>query len=84
MTYQIPGIRPDQREKIASAPGTFRVSASGKPGFPCRSSDAITARRAMPGEADRRIRQLFEPEELVYIDGHNAAYGCFAARVERA
>lgn len=147
MTYQITGISPDQLENIAKAAGTVRVSASSKPGFPCRVTledaepgeelllfhhvshdvdspyrssyaiyarpgakvaaryqDAIppifadrplgmrafgadamlkTASLSMPGEADKTIRQLFELEEVAYIDVHNAAHGCFAARVER-
>tara|TARA_R100001244_G_scaffold39766_3_gene35765 strand:- start:43228 stop:43686 length:459 start_codon:yes stop_codon:yes gene_type:complete len=147
MTYRITGISPDQLGDIADAPGTVRVRATGKPGFPCRvtledaepgeelllfhhishdvdspyrSGYAIFARTsakaaarytdavppifadrslgmrafgsdamlksaclAMPGEADKIIRQLFELEEVAYIDVHNAAHGCFAARVER-
>ena len=148
MTYQITGISPDQLANIARAPGTVRVRASGKPGFPCRvtledaepgeelllfhhvshdvdspyrSSYAIYARTgatiaahyvdavppiffgrplgmrafgtdamlktaclSMPGEADKSIRQLFKLDEIAYIDVHNAAHGCFAARVERS
>lgn len=42
-----------------------------------------TARLAGPGEADSAIRDLFEDEGISYIDAHNAAYGCFAARIER-
>lgn len=42
-----------------------------------------TARLAGPGEADHAIRDLFADEEIAYIDAHNAAYGCFAARIER-
>ncbi|MEQ8743340.1 DUF1203 domain-containing protein [Parasphingorhabdus sp.] len=147
MVYQITGISPDQLENITNAPGTVRVTASNKPGFPCRVSledaepgeelllfnylshdvespyrnsyaiyarieakaaarytDAIppifvgrpsgmrafgkdamlkTARLSMPGDADATIRQLFELDEVAYIDVHNAAHGCFAARVER-
>lgn len=41
------------------------------------------ARLALPGEADARIRDLFANPEIAYIDAHNAAHGCFAARVER-
>ncbi len=147
MTYQITGISPDQLENIARSPGTVRVTASSKPGFPCRitledaepgeelflfnhvshdvespyrnsyaiyarigakaaahytdavppifegrplgmrafGTDAMlkTARLSMPGDADETIRQLFELDEVAYIDVHNAAHGCFAARVER-
>lgn len=39
---------------------------------------------ALPGEADARIRDLFADERIAYIHAHNAAHGCFAARVERA
>lgn len=42
-----------------------------------------TARLAGPGEADGAIRDLFEDEGIAYIDAHNAAHGCFAARIER-
>ena len=39
---------------------------------------------AAPGEADARIRELFERPEIASIHAHNAAYGCFAAKIERA
>lgn len=42
-----------------------------------------TARLAGPGEADGAIRDLFDDEAISYIDAHNAAHGCFAARIER-
>ena len=38
---------------------------------------------ALPGEADAKIRNLFEGDEIAYIHAHNAAHGCFAAKVER-
>jgi hypothetical protein len=38
---------------------------------------------AMPGEADARIRALFEDARIDTIHAHNAAYGCFLARIER-
>jgi hypothetical protein len=31
----------------------------------------------------RAIRDLFADPGIAYIDAHNAAYGCFAARIER-
>ncbi|BBC73709.1 conserved hypothetical protein [Altererythrobacter sp. B11] len=44
----------------------------------------VSARLAMPGEADEAIRALLEADgRIAYIDAHNAAYGCFAARIER-
>lgn len=39
---------------------------------------------ALPGETDARIREMFAEAEIAYIHAHNAAPGCFAARVERA
>lgn len=42
-----------------------------------------TARLAGPGEADGAIRDLFADAAISYIDAHNAAHGCFAARVTR-
>ncbi|HWT11772.1 MAG TPA: DUF1203 domain-containing protein [Allosphingosinicella sp.] len=38
---------------------------------------------AMPGEADSRIRELFERADIDTIHAHSAAYGCFLARIER-
>jgi hypothetical protein len=38
---------------------------------------------AMPGQADAKIRQLFECHDIAYIHAHNAAHGCFSAKVER-
>ncbi len=41
------------------------------------------ARLALPGQADALIRDLFDDPAIAYIDAHNAAHGCFSARVER-
>jgi hypothetical protein len=43
-----------------------------------------TAAIAQPGEADAGIRALLSHGEVSYVDAHNAAYGCFLARAERA
>jgi hypothetical protein len=37
-----------------------------------------------PGEADAGIRKLFENPDIVTIHAHNAARGCFSAKIERA
>ena len=42
-----------------------------------------SARLVGPGDADGAIRDLFAGDATHYIDAHNAAYGCFAARIER-
>ena len=39
---------------------------------------------ALPGETDARIREMFAAGEIAYIHAHNAAPGCFAARVGRS
>jgi Protein of unknown function (DUF1203) len=39
---------------------------------------------ALPGEADAKIRALFDSQEIAYIHAHNAAHGCFSAKVERS
>jgi hypothetical protein len=38
---------------------------------------------ALPGEADGQIRALFERPEIETIHAHNAAAGCFAAKIVR-
>jgi Protein of unknown function (DUF1203) len=38
---------------------------------------------SQPGEADALIRKLFENPEIETIHAHNAARGCFSAKVER-
>jgi len=43
----------------------------------------LDAQLALPGEADARIRELFAQPAIVSIHAHNAARGCFSARIER-
>jgi hypothetical protein len=42
-----------------------------------------TATLALQGDADARIRDLFAQPGIAYINAHNAAHGCFAARIDR-
>ena len=154
MAYRIEGLSPEPFEPLfglsdeaLAAQGALRVTADGKPGFPCRitledaepgetllllnhvsqeaptpyrASHAIFVREgateaaryvdetppvfasrtlslrgfdaegmmqgavlALPGEADAKIRALFEQPGIVAIHAHNAIRGCFAARIER-
>jgi hypothetical protein len=39
---------------------------------------------ALPGQADAKIRALFADENIAYIHAHNAAHGCFSARIDRS
>lgn len=43
----------------------------------------LTATLAAPGEADVEVRTLFARDDIAYIHAHNAAHGCFAARIDR-
>src|SRR5207244_2279814 len=38
---------------------------------------------ALPGEADAKIRELLSDPAIAYLHAHNAAHGCFSARIER-
>jgi hypothetical protein len=38
---------------------------------------------ALQGDADARIRELFDRPEIAYLHAHNAAHGCFSARIDR-
>ena len=38
---------------------------------------------AQPGEADAAIRNLFANPDVETIHAHNAAWGCFSAKIER-
>ena len=48
-------------------------------------SDGMMAEALLtqPGEADTGIRKLFENPRIEVIHAHNAARGCFSARIER-
>lgn len=43
----------------------------------------IVACLSAPEQHDATIRDLFADRRISYILAHNAAYGCFAARIER-
>jgi hypothetical protein len=43
----------------------------------------VTARLAEPGNTDSAIGDLLADDRVVYIMAHYAAYGCFAARIDR-
>lgn len=39
---------------------------------------------ALSGDAEDKIAMLFADPAIAYLHAHNAAHGCFAAKVERA
>lgn len=49
-----------------------------------RDGMMVDAILTQPGEADSGIRRLFDNPQIMTIHAHNAAPGCFSARVERA
>lgn len=49
-----------------------------------RDGALADARLAAPGEADRETRALLADPRIAYVNAHNAAAGCFAARIDRA
>lgn len=71
-----------QAEYVARLPPVFEGRPLGLRGF---AADGMLrdARLALPGEAAAQIDALFANGDIAYIHAHWAAYGCFAAKVER-
>lgn len=63
-------------------PPVFQGRPLGLRGFDA-TGNLAAARLALPGEADAAIRALFADPGIAYIHAHNAAHGCFAARIDR-
>jgi hypothetical protein len=82
-TYAI-YVRADVKpaEFIDTTPPVFEGRPLGLRGFDA-GGNLHDARLALPGEADEKIRELLANPAIAYIDAHNAAHGCFSARVER-
>ena len=72
----------EQAEYIDEVPPVFGTRVLSLRGFDTAGmmADAILA---LPGEADAGIRKLFENPEIETIHAHNAARGCFSAKIER-
>lgn len=67
---------------VDETPPVFEARPLGLRGFDCEGM-LRGALLALPGEADARIRALFDRPEIETIHAHNAAAGCFAARIVR-
>lgn len=79
-------VRP-KAEEAAEYVGETPPVFEGRPmAFRAFDNDGMlrSAALASPGHADAKIRQLFASDEIAYIHAHNAAHGCFSAKVERA
>ena len=72
----------DAAEYIDETPPVFAGRPLGLRGFDAQGM-LRNARLALPGQADALIRDLFDDPAIAYIDAHNAAHGCFSARIER-
>lgn len=76
------------RENVAAAefvdttPPVFEGRPLGLRGFDA-DGNLRDARLALSGQADAGIRDLLANDDIAYIHVHNAAHGCFAAKVER-
>lgn len=69
-------------EYVDACPPCFAGRTLSLRGFD-RGGALAEARLAAPGEADPAIRALLSNPAIAYINAHNAAAGCFAARIER-
>ena len=69
-------------EFIDEVPPVFGPRALSLRGFD-GSGMMVDALITQPGEADTGIRTLFENPDIMTIHAHNAARGCFAAKIER-
>jgi len=70
-------------ELVDEGPPVFETRVLSLRGFDVEGmmADAILTQ---PGEADAGIRQLFANPAIATIHAHNAARGCFSAKIERA
>ncbi len=71
-----------QAEFVGELPPVFAGRPLGLRGFDATGT-LRDARLALPGEAEDKILDLFANPAIAYIHAHNAAHGCFAAKVER-
>ncbi len=73
----------DQAEFVDEVPPVFVRRVLSLRGFD-KDGMMADALITQPGEADAGIRKLFDNPEIVAIHAHNAARGCFSAKIERA
>ena len=69
-------------EFLDSCPPVFAGRPISLRGFSA-GGKLTNARLAAGDEADDAIRAMFADRAIAYINAHNAAHGCFAARIER-
>jgi hypothetical protein len=69
-------------EYVDEVPPVFTPRVLSLRGFD-RDGMMVEAILTQPGEADAGIRRLFENPDIETIHAHNAARGCFSAKIER-
>ncbi len=69
-------------EYVDSIPPVFETRMLSLRGFDADGM-MVDALIAQPGEADAGIRKLFDDPSIKTIHAHNAARGCFSAKIER-
>ena len=72
----------EQAEFVDEVPPVFQTRVLSLRGFDRKGmmADAVLAQ---PGETDAAIRTLFGNPQIETIHAHNAARGCFSAKIER-
>lgn len=72
----------DAAEYVDEVPPVFEARVLSLRGFDVEGmmTEAVLTQ---PGEADAGIRKLFQNPAVDIIHAHNAARGCFAAKIER-
>ena len=69
-------------EYVDQVPPVFETRVLSLRGFDAKGMMA-EALLTQPGEADAGIRKLFANPQITTIHAHNAARGCFSAKIER-
>jgi hypothetical protein len=72
----------DRAEFVDEVPPVFETRVLSLRGFD-RGGMMVEAILTQPGEADAGIHRLFDNPEVETIHAHNAARGCFSAKIER-
>ncbi len=72
----------DKAEFIDEVPPVFETRVLSLRGFD-KDGMMADALVTQPGHADEGIRKLFDNDDIAYIHAHNAARGCFSARIDR-
>ncbi len=75
--------RAKQRQPlVGETPPVFAGRTLSLRGFTA-GGDLVGARLSAPDEHDSAIREMLDDPRVDHIDAHNAAHGCFSARIDR-